>query len=105
MGDSSQRHSTFHNRLYSPGGCSVFVILAPLMAASVGVFFALIGLAGLALVALIAAIVVTVIFARRSEQRKAEGKTLGWKIAIPIVLYALSVPYLIFFIWLFFFQS
>lgn len=96
------RHASYSNRMYSPGGCSVFVLLFPFLAMSAGIMAALVGYALACIVMLIAAIVITIIFARRAPQRQAAGKRLGALILIPAVLYMLSVPYLIFFIWLIF---
>ncbi|WP_158549116.1 hypothetical protein [Collinsella sp. TM09-10AT] len=65
---------------------------------SIGVMFALAGLAAAALVLLIVAIGVTVWLRRSREQRRAEGKTnVGW-IAFLIIAYLLSISYLAFFI-------
>ena len=88
------------NRMYSPGGCSVFVLLFPFLAVGTGIMVAMVGYALASIIMLIAAIVVTVVFARRAPQRQAAGKRLGALILIPATLYVLSVPYLIFFIWL-----
>ena len=88
------------NRMYSPGGCSVFVLLFPFLAVGAGVMAALVGYALASIAMLIAAVVITVVFARRAPQRRAAGKRLGALALIPAALYALSVPYLVFFIWL-----
>ena len=96
------RRISYANRMYSPGGCSVFVLLFPFLAVGAGIMAAMVGYALLSIAMLIAAIVITVIFARRALQRQAAGKRLGALVLIPAALYVLSVPYLIFFIWLLF---
>lgn len=84
--------------VYSPGGCGCGLLLLPVIAVSIGVMFALAGLAAVALVLLIAAIVVTIWLCRSREQRRADGKTnAGWAIFL-IVAYLLSISYLAFFI-------
>ena len=88
-----ERRTLGANRMYSPGGCSAFVLLFPFLAVGTGIMVALVGYALASITMLVAAIIVTVVFARRAPQRKAAGKRLG-------ALYVLSVPYLIFFIWL-----
>lgn len=64
-----------------------------MLAAMGALTFALIA----AVVMLIAAIVVTAVFAARTKKRRERGKKLGGLVAIPIVLYALSIPVLVFF--------
>ena len=83
--------------VYSPGGCGCGLPLLPVIAASVGVMFALAGLAAAALVLLIVAIGVTIWFCRNREQRHADGKTnVGWVVFL-IMVYPISVSYLVFF--------
>ncbi|MEF2641630.1 MAG: hypothetical protein U0O04_04500 [Clostridia bacterium] len=48
------------------------------------------------IVGFIVATVITIIFGINANKRKAEGKQLGWKISIPIILYVISIPILIF---------
>ena len=96
------RRASYANRMYSPGGCSVFVLLFPFLAVGAGIMAAMVGYALLSIAMLIAAIVITVMFARRAPQRQAAGKRLGALVLIPAALYVLSVPYLVFFIWLLF---
>lgn len=96
------RRDSYAKRMYSPGGCSVFVLLFPFLAVGTGVIAAMVGYALACIAMLIAAIVITVIFARRAPQRQAAGKRLGALVLIPATLYVLSVPYLIFFVWLLF---
>lgn len=84
--------------VYSPGGCGCGLLLLPVIAVSIGVMFALAGLAVVALVLLIAAIGVTIWLCRNREQRRAEGKTnVGWIIFL-VIAYPLSISYLVFFI-------
>ena len=86
--------------MYSPGGCSVFVLLSPFLAVGAGIMAAMVGYALASIAMLIAAIIITVAFVRRAPQRQAAGKRLGALVLIPAALYVLSVPYLIFFIWM-----
>lgn len=87
-------------RVYSPGGCGCAVAMFPVVVAGAGIALALAGAALIAAVCLIAAIGFTVYFAATASRRQEQGKTLGGWIAIPIVLYAVSIPYLLFFWWL-----
>lgn len=87
-------------RVYSPGGCGCALLMFPVVAAGAGIALALTGAALLAAVFLIAAIGFTVYFAATASRRQEQGKTIGGWIAIPIVLYAVSIPYLLFFWWL-----
>ena len=84
--------------VYSPGGCGCGLLLLPVIAVSIGVMFALAGLAAAALVLLIAAIVVTIWLYRCREQRRADGKTNGGWIVFLVIAYLLSVSYLAFFV-------
>lgn len=84
--------------VYSPGGCGCGLLLLPVIAVSIGVMFALAGLAAAALVLFITAIGVTIWLYRSREQRRADGKTnVGW-IAFLVIAYLLSISYLAFFI-------
>ena len=84
--------------VYSPGGCGCGLLLLPVFAVSIGVMFALAGLAAAALVLLIVAIGVTIWLCRNREQRRADGKTnVGWVFFL-VVAYLLSISYLAFFI-------
>lgn len=84
--------------VYSPGGCGCGLLLLPVIAVSIGVMFALAGLAAVALVLLIAAIGVTIWLYCCREQRLADGKTnVGW-IAFLVIAYLLSISYLVFFV-------
>ena len=84
--------------VYSPGGCGCCLLLLPVIAVSIGVMFALAGVAAAALVLFITAIGVTVWLCRSREQRRADGKTnVGWTIFL-VVAYLLSISYLVFFI-------
>ncbi len=84
--------------VYSPGGCGCGLLLLPVFAVSIGVMFALAGLAAAALVLLIVAIGVTIWLCRNREQRRADGKTnVGWVFFL-VVAYLLSISYLASFI-------
>ena len=83
---------------YSPGGCGCGLLLLPVIAVSIGVMFALAGLAAAAFVLLIAAIGVTIWLYRSREQRRADGKSdVGWIIFL-VIAYPLSISYLVFFV-------
>ncbi len=84
--------------VYSPGGCGCGLLLLPVIAVSIGVMFALAGLAAAALVLFITAIGVTIWLCRNREQRCAGGKTnVGWVVFL-VIAYPLSVSYLVFFV-------
>ena len=86
-------------RLYGPGGCGCALLMAPVMALSVGIALMLMGMAVLAVGGLAIAVALTV-----REVRRARGGSCvrtGFAIAAG-VLYLASVPYLVFFIWLWF---
>ena len=84
--------------VYSPGGCGCGLLLLPVVVLSIGVMFALAGLAAAALVLLIAAIGVTIWLYRSREQCRADGKTnVGWIIFL-VIAYLLSISYLVFFV-------
>lgn len=73
-------------------------MLLPVIAVSIGVMFALAGLAAAALVLFITAIGVTIWLYRSREQRRADGKTnVGW-IAFLVIAYLLSIGYLALFV-------
>lgn len=74
------------------GGCSVLVLLGALLAMGAAFLIAFLGALGLFLVA----VILTIVFAVRTPRRRAAGKKLGALIAIPIVLYAVSIPVLAF---------
>lgn len=86
-------------RVYSPGGCGCALLMAPVVAAGIGLAALSLGLALLALIALIAAIVLTVREIKRT--RSGAGARTGFVIAAT-VLYVLSLPYLGLFIWFWF---
>ena len=86
-------------RVYSPGGCGCALLMAPVVAAGIGLAALSLGLALLALIALIAAIVLTVREIKRA--RSGAGARTGFVIAAT-VLYVLSLPYLGLFIWFWF---
>lgn len=84
--------------VFSPGGCGCGLLLLPVIAVSIGVMFALAGLATAALVLFITAIGVTIWLYRSREQRRADGKTnVGW-IAFLVIAYLLSISYLVLFV-------
>lgn len=86
-------------RVYSPGGCGCALLMAPVVAAGIGLAALSLGLALLALIALIAAIVLTVREIKRTRSG-ADART-GFVIAAT-VLYVLSLPYLGLFSWFWF---
>lgn len=86
-------------RVYSPGGCGCALLMAPVVAAGIGLAAFSLGLALLALIALIAAIVLTVREIKRT--RSCAGARTGFVIAAT-VLYVLSLPYLGLFSWFWF---
>ena len=86
-------------RLYGPGGCGCALLMAPVMAAAMGLAALSLGMAALAVIGLVAAVALTVHEVRRA--RGGSGVRTGFAIAAG-VLYLVSVPYLVFFIWLWF---
>lgn len=74
------------------GGCSVLVLMGVLLAVGAAFFIAFLGALGLFLMA----VVLTIVFAVRTPRRRAVGKKLGPLAAIPIALYAVSIPVLAF---------
>ncbi|WP_419005489.1 hypothetical protein [Collinsella stercoris] len=86
-------------RVYSPGGCGCALLMAPVVAAGIGLAALSLGLALLALIALTTAIVLTVREIKRT--RSGAGARTGFVIAAT-VLYVLSLPYLGLFIWFWF---
>lgn len=75
------------------GGFSVVMLMTTMGAVALAVLTAV----GLALIAFVAATVVSIVFACRTKRRRAEGKKLKGLIAIPVVLYAVSIPVLVWF--------
>ncbi|WP_281656740.1 hypothetical protein [Collinsella stercoris] len=94
--------ATSTQRVYSPGGCGCALLMAPVVAAGIGLAALSLGLALLALIALIAAIVLTVREIKRT--RSGAGARTGFVIAAT-VLYVLSLPYLGLFSWFWFVES
>lgn len=86
-------------RLYSPGGCGCALLMVPVMAAAMGLAALSLGMAALAVIGLVVAVVLTVREVRRA--RGWSGVRTGFAIAAG-VMYLASVPYLMFFIWLWF---
>lgn len=73
------------------GGISVMVMLSVMGA----VAFVILGMVALALAMFVAATVVSIVFACSAKARREQGKRLKGLAAVPIVLYAVSVPVLI----------
>ena len=86
-------------RLYSPGGCGCALLMAPAMTAAMGLAALSFGMAALAVGGLAIAVVLTVREVRRA--RGGAGVRTGFAVAAG-ALYLASVPYLMFFIWLWF---
>lgn len=75
------------------GGCSVLMLLSLLTAVGLVLFNVFMGAVGLFIIAT----VVSIFFAVRTPRRRERGKKLGALIAIPLVLYAVSIPLLVYF--------
>ncbi|WP_080799437.1 hypothetical protein [Arabiibacter massiliensis] len=75
------------------GGISVMVMLSVMGALA----FVILGAVAIALAAFIAATAVSIVFACRTKSRHEQGKKLKGLLAIPIVLYAISIPVLVWF--------
>lgn len=86
-------------RLYSPGGCGCALLMAPVMAAAMGLAALSLGMAALAVGGLALAGALTVREVRRA--RGGAGVRPGFAVAAG-ALYLASVSYLMFFIWLWF---
>ena len=86
-------------RLYSLGGCGCALLMAPVMAAAMGLAALSLGMAVLAVAGLALAVVLTVREVRRT--RGGASVRPGFAVAAG-ALYLASVPYLVFFIWLWF---
>lgn len=86
-------------RLYSPGGCGCALLMAPVMAAAMGLAALSLGMAALAVGGLALAVALTVREVRRA--RGGAGVRTGFAVAAG-ALYLVSVPYLMFFIWFWF---
>lgn len=89
--NAPERHA---QRLYSPGGCGCALLMAPVMAVGLGLAALSLSLAILALAALIGAIALTVHEVKRA--RSGAKPRTGFVVAA-VVLYLLSLPYIIFF--------
>lgn len=76
------------------GGFSVVVMLSVLGA----VAFVILGVVAVAFGLFVAATVVSIVFACRTKTRRERGKRLGGLVAVPIALYAVSVPVLVWFV-------
>lgn len=86
-------------RLYSPGGCGCALLMVPVMAAAMGLAALSLGMAALAVGGLAIAVALTVLEVRRA--RGGASVRPGFAVAAG-ALYLASVPYLVFFIWLWF---
>lgn len=88
--------------LYSPGGCGCALVMLPFMLATTTITIAMAGYACCAVILLTAAVVSSVRY--RHIVAKQAGNTKISKALLPIIilLYVVSLPYLIFFVWLFF---
>ncbi len=74
------------------GGISV-VLLAILVMLVFAIVFIIVGI--MAIIMFIVATILTILFIVKREERKASGKQLGGKVAIPVILYLISIPILI----------
>ena len=88
-------------RGFSPGGGGCARLLAPGVALSSGITVALLGMAALAVVGRIVAVVLTV---REIRRVRAGSGARGWLVVLTAALYLMSVPFLVFFIWFWFFD-
>ncbi len=75
------------------GGFSV-VLLMLLIMLVFAIVFIMVGI--MAIIMFIVATILTILFIVKNEERKASGKQLGGKVAIPVILYLISIPILIF---------
>lgn len=74
-------------------GCYTFMLLL----AGIGLVGMILYLVvGIAITFFVAGVVVSIYFAATAERRRAEGRTLGKLVIIPVLLFALSVPMLIY---------
>lgn len=79
------------------GGISIIMIMMIMMLVILAVL-------AVTLAMFITATVITIIYACKSNERKIKGEKLGGKIAIPIVLYVISTPVLLLFLFSFIFS-
>lgn len=70
------------------------VLLALLAMLVFAIVFIMVGI--MAIIMFIAATVLTILFILKNEEWKARGKQIGGKVAIPVILYLISIPILIF---------
>ncbi|MBO5004690.1 MAG: hypothetical protein J6D03_05510 [Clostridia bacterium] len=70
------------------------VLLALLVMLVFAIVFIMVGI--MAIIMFIAATVLTILFIVKNEEWKASGKQIGGKVAIPVILYLISIPILIF---------
>lgn len=75
------------------GGFSVVLLMLLLMLVF-AIVFIIVGI--MAIIMFIVATILTITFIVKNEERKASGKQLGGKVAIPVILYLISIPILIF---------
>lgn len=74
------------------GGFSI-VLLALLVMMVFAIVFIIVAI--MAIIMFIVATILTILFVVKNEERKARGKQLGGKVAIPVILYLISIPILI----------
>lgn len=103
--EDRRRTGSAGGRLYSPGGCGCALVLAPLLALSIGLLLAMVGYALASVAMLAGAVAITVRLHRKRPEREAAGRGPGAWPLVAGALYLLSVPYLIFFIWFLFLSS
>lgn len=70
------------------------VLLALLVMLVFAIVFIMVGI--MAIIMFIAATALTILFIVKNEEWKAKGKQIGGKVAIPVILYLISIPILIF---------
>ena len=104
MGDRRRTGST-GGRLYSPGGCGCALVLAPLLALSIGLLLAMVGYTLASVAMLAGAVAITGRLHRKRPEREAAGRGPGAWPLVAGALSLLSVPSLIFFIWFLFLSS
>lgn len=74
------------------GGISVLLMMLIMLVLVIA--FIMVGI--MAVVMFVAATILTIVCVVKKEERKASGKQLGAKVAIPVTLYLVSIPILIF---------
>lgn len=89
----------------APGAAAGALVLAPLLALSIGLLLAMVGYALASVAMLAGAVAITVRLHRKRPEHEAAGRGPGAWPLVAGALYLLSVPYLIFFIWFLFLSS